>query len=674
MTYVDGIAAAQNIDSSGEIISIAGMDISSLAVDGVITYEHEIATNEKGEKINVKLPSQTVGKILKAKKIFSDADCEDERETYFWQKCQVPYIYVMGELFDDYTDAAKDLAGKFRYDSDKKAQNERSVMNFSIEGRYLSREGMLVTKSIARKCTITVHPCNKVAVAEMVPSNENKGSDLESLFKTESIEIEIYKVKELIKPDGPQDMKKHADILGLKPLAKNVIPFPKKPTVSGQAKAPSRLLYNDPSPSKTVHTGARLGQTLSGKSVFSHTKIHEYRGFSSKDHSEAANMHYDAAQKVSGHQASKHHLDKMKLHHQAAGTAEHKETRFQSGKQRMLGKSMTAGSSIGAPGELTGGAALGKESLENTGAKSWIVLNRKKWRKRAEEAYQKWEKREEFRSFMKERMPHLTKGEVDAIGETLALKKNIDAEDALGKLVPMAKSLKFGSEEDQKAVAASIAERAKNPAAKAEPKKKAPELKTETRSEVSHTTPYGDQHETLHLKSGHELHGVKKDRFKAGDKVVAKPHLMGTFVVDHDLSKAEEMPIMAKPKATRAPKDHITVHIPNDLHSELHARDVEGHHERVSEYSAGQMSLEDLGHHTALHDALLNAQHTPNGYKTHIPKASFHHFAQRVASIHDTELNPNEMDGNYDDPQRQIDARHQAEIFAKKHKIPLIRR
>ena len=68
-TYIHGIASSQNIDSSGEIVNIEGLDISSLAVDGVFNYEHEQGkiTDKDGKlvELQIKVPSQVVGKILK---------------------------------------------------------------------------------------------------------------------------------------------------------------------------------------------------------------------------------------------------------------------------------------------------------------------------------------------------------------------------------------------------------------------------------------------------------------------------------------------------------------------------------------------------------------------------------------------------------------------------------
>jgi hypothetical protein len=145
-----------------------------------------------------------------------------------------------------------------------------------------------------------------------------------------------------------------------------------------------------------------------------------------------------------------------------------------------MAKAMTAGSGMAAPAQLEGGAALGKESLDgkmkkagmmggigimsgrnlstapkeetagvstamnttvgksDTGGMGTMGLaaseKKSKWLQRAEQAYKTWEKREQFETFMKSKMPHLTKGEIRAIGQTLALKKSVEAEGQLSKM------------------------------------------------------------------------------------------------------------------------------------------------------------------------------------------------------------------------------------------------
>lgn len=492
-TLIDGIAASENIDSSGEIISIEGMDISSLDKTGNFNWEHK-----KDQ------PNQIVGKILKAKKIFKEEDCGSDRERYYWNKCKVPFVYVMGELFDEYTDSSKHVAGLFKYDADKKGINEHNVVGFSIEGAKLEKKGMTITRSIARKCTITEAPCNKAAIAEQIPEKPKKQDDLADFFKSEGdfktqpyVEIEIFKSEQpvLRKQEDPHF---HANKLGITPMKKDMAPSSpagimeknavgiKKPGAPATPKAPTKNVmatpFRDP--------GHVMGRTSSGKDVLSHQRIHEYRGFSTKDHEEAAKMHYEHSQNAKDHKTGAHHLDRMRLHLQAAQTSARKDDRLKTGLaekrkklmnkamnppaqkqaqpgQQEMEKSLEAGFGNVAPSSLSQGAALAKENLKKTYAsdaqrrwahtaagtkalggkaavKEWDEKSKGKklpekvgkseqWLARAEEEYAKWEKREQFQAFMKKRMPHLTKGEIDAIGKTMLLKKSVEAEKSLKK-------------------------------------------------------------------------------------------------------------------------------------------------------------------------------------------------------------------------------------------------
>jgi hypothetical protein len=436
-TFIDGIAASENIDSSGEKLLIAGMDISSLDKTGTFNWEHK-----------KDVPAQSVGKILKAKKIFTEEDCENEREMYFWQKCQTPFVYVMGELFDEYCDSSKHLAGMFQYDHDKKSQNEHAVVGFSIEGAKLEKQGMIITRSIARKCTVTESPCNKMAVAELVtPKKDDLGwlENGDGIFKTEpTIEVKIFDQAPRAFTKDERDLEKHASILGIEPMHKALTSKPGQLALvppHPKAAAPAAL------PARTNNPGSHLGTTSAGHKIFSHARTHEYEGFSSKDHNEAANFHYSAAQAAKDPKIGAHHFQQVKMHMQAAGTAERKESRFPTARAAsaakprvdpfVMKKALDAGGMGASPGNVNQGAALQGESLEskmvNVSAPS-KKKKKKKWTERAAEEYAKWEKREEFRSFMQKKMPNLAMGEIDAIGQTLALKKAIEAEEALEKL------------------------------------------------------------------------------------------------------------------------------------------------------------------------------------------------------------------------------------------------
>ena len=176
-TYIDGIASSQTIDSSGEVVSLEGLDISSL-VHAAYNWEH---TKD--------LPAQIVGKILEAKKIFSKEDCENDRHLYYWNKCQLPFLYVMGRLFDDNKPSSKEVAALFQ--DDNSHPGEKDIVGFSVEGSRLGeKQGVLVPRSIARKVTITNLPCNKTCIAEILPINSAKNDDISSLFKGE---MELFK-------------------------------------------------------------------------------------------------------------------------------------------------------------------------------------------------------------------------------------------------------------------------------------------------------------------------------------------------------------------------------------------------------------------------------------------------------------------------------------------------
>ena len=186
-------------------------------------------------------------------------------------------------------------------------------MNFSIEGQRIpgAKVGIDVTKSIARKVTITVTPCNKSAVAELYKKKLKQNSnDIDSIFKTEPTEIEIFKFT----PNYLEVMQKMEQ---------------------------TQVLATD--------AGLHLGNN---KPVYSHSHIHDYRGFSSQDHHEAAMLHHNAAEKATDPKVALHHTDKMKLHLSAAQTASQKEARLKTGlaqrRSQILGKAIDAGSALSA--------------------------------------------------------------------------------------------------------------------------------------------------------------------------------------------------------------------------------------------------------------------------------------------------------------------------------------
>lgn len=180
-TIIDGIAASEHLDSSGESLSIEGMDISSLGgPDSILNWEH--GSKEK--------PSQVVGKVTFARKIMKEKDAKNKREAYFWNKIKKPFVYIKAELFDGLGHSgAQDVAAMLKYKNKDKGENSRLVVGFSIEGGKIEKKGMQVVKSIARDVAITVKPCNKVCDAELIEGD----FDDDFLYKNNVFECEILK-------------------------------------------------------------------------------------------------------------------------------------------------------------------------------------------------------------------------------------------------------------------------------------------------------------------------------------------------------------------------------------------------------------------------------------------------------------------------------------------------
>lgn len=157
---LDGVLASEAIDSSGEIVKIDGMDISSME-DGEATanYEHKGKDSSDGR--------ETVGRIIYVHKIFNKDDCEDERQTFYYNKMgQIPYLYGMVRLLDEAGHpGAESLAAQVR---DAVAHEDKILVRYSVEGTTLKKEDNVIKECIARKVAMTLGPCNKTCFSGVI--------------------------------------------------------------------------------------------------------------------------------------------------------------------------------------------------------------------------------------------------------------------------------------------------------------------------------------------------------------------------------------------------------------------------------------------------------------------------------------------------------------------------
>jgi hypothetical protein len=162
-SYVAGVGSTEDIDSSGEVIEIKGIDYSSLCRDGRIKWEH-LGDNA----------SQIIGKIVDCKRIMKESDCEHELHRRYWEKARKkPYLYVVGALFDKVGhSAAKDAVAHLNFDKIIDHEKTKNLGNWSIEGSRLNKDGNRIKKCIARDFAFTNRECNKACYAELLTDEE----------------------------------------------------------------------------------------------------------------------------------------------------------------------------------------------------------------------------------------------------------------------------------------------------------------------------------------------------------------------------------------------------------------------------------------------------------------------------------------------------------------------
>jgi hypothetical protein len=173
---IDGIMASEAVDSSGEVLDVKGADVSSMTVDGVLNYEH------KGDQDKASSFDDVIGRCIKCKKIYSLADCANDREKMYWGKVELPFIYTVFRLFDESEHLnARAAAAIIR---DQHAAGEPLILRFSVEGSTIEKEGNVLKHTIARRCALTIKPANKSAFTGLLhdpkaPKDESpENSDL----------------------------------------------------------------------------------------------------------------------------------------------------------------------------------------------------------------------------------------------------------------------------------------------------------------------------------------------------------------------------------------------------------------------------------------------------------------------------------------------------------------
>lgn len=167
---MSGIFSVETPDTAGEVLDVHGADISDLQT-GKATLNTEHINPDDAEKSEVpdefKGFQSIVGRVVNAKKIFSDKDCENDLELRAWKEYKKPLIYGTVEIWDgpEATENARAAASIARMFSKSK---EGPQLGLSVEGATVKREGNMLKHTIIKKMALTMKPANRSARIDIV--------------------------------------------------------------------------------------------------------------------------------------------------------------------------------------------------------------------------------------------------------------------------------------------------------------------------------------------------------------------------------------------------------------------------------------------------------------------------------------------------------------------------
>lgn len=183
---VAAVLSAETPDTTGEVLDIKNADISTLkSGKAPLNTEHvnpdDIA--KEGDK-DFKGFNTIVGRVVTAKKIFGEQDCENQYELNAWNDLQVPLIFGYLEFFDgdDAHDNAKAASSIVRM-AHKNGFDH--MIGFSVEGQILKREGNKLAETVIKKVAATAKPANRAATIQGVVQ-DSKSQNQDAVFKAES--------------------------------------------------------------------------------------------------------------------------------------------------------------------------------------------------------------------------------------------------------------------------------------------------------------------------------------------------------------------------------------------------------------------------------------------------------------------------------------------------------
>lgn len=383
-TWIDGIGSTTDLDSSGERIDQKGIDTSSLTQDGVLNFEHKSDNS-----------LQIVGKILEAKTILKKEDCENDRHKHFWELAgEQAYLYIAGVLFDELGHpGAQSIAAMLKFDTLTKKDKTKNVIGFSIEGSRLDKDGVWIKKCIARKMTITNHPCNKRCVAELY-EDPSKSSGIKLLKEDKESLLDVFKKSEEAGCELNKAEKKYYTSL-----------YSKKPKES-----PTRSFVPQPKGATQQRSGSNALQNKAGSLPEPKVKVD---ASNIKD-----NQKLDTGTKIT--YRPKKPITGAKLYNDPNFWSAPNDKPFKKSKlgkyDSNMRKALVASAGMGAPSAKVGGDALVPEHIEpkmqdatkfKGDEKRRVNIQNKQKRQQKKDIWNNFGKKEELISFLDKKYPEL---------------------------------------------------------------------------------------------------------------------------------------------------------------------------------------------------------------------------------------------------------------------------
>jgi hypothetical protein len=203
---VEGVLTAQVPDTAGEVLDISGADISDLKTGrSPVNTEHINPDDIKKDSDDNGFQS-IVGRVIDAKKIFSEEDCDSPDELRAYKNLKVPLIWGKIEIFDNDKshDNARAAASIIRNYADA---GVKQLLGYSVEGNTLRRDGNLLKETVIKRIALTAKPANKAAVVQVVKDQPQSTSasitkstssigGYEPLFKSENFMSHMRVVKD----------------------------------------------------------------------------------------------------------------------------------------------------------------------------------------------------------------------------------------------------------------------------------------------------------------------------------------------------------------------------------------------------------------------------------------------------------------------------------------------